>query len=240
MSPIQEPPNRGYADWQRVSNYDTDLIWNITPVSGHAPIVSPIIDVSRFLALGGAIGEQQSSSLWTFQWYADDAGAIPVGARRFTTTINISSGATVRIPNLGPWVQITIAPLTGASFLPYVRLTATNRDLPIDFVPIDSQLIVRANQVIGAAASQDCWPETHFAGPIRIWGLPLAAGIVYSVQSLNTVAAFDIVDEIRPAANVDFSITTVAPTSAWKVLVTNAGAATNYYLSVTPSLTGSS
>lgn len=239
MSPLVAAPSRGYADWQRVDNWDSPTLWNVTPSIGNAIVQSPIIDVSRFAYLSGVMEEDTSQCVVDLRWLSASSGGSFIGFRTFVLSTLIPNFAYVRVPNLGPFLQIQVSPIAAANFEFSATLLGTNRVHPLEFIPRNPTLIDKQAQTVGAGAAATVYPGDYYAGPMRIWA---TCGATYSwaLYFLNTVGVWDFVEQIQTqGASVNSSVNTVAPPGAWRVVLTNTGAANaNYWLCATPSTTG--
>lgn len=238
--PIVQPPARGYPDWQRISNWDSPILWNYGYLHNNTQFFGPIMDVSTFGYLGGTIQEAFAQSNWTAIWYEDPLAAVQLGAITFQLSTLMQLPMQLRIPNLGPFCQVNGNGVGGAFYTVQTRVMATNRVHPSQIISQNPVLIDQQVALIGAAASVAVYPAGYYSGPMRIWFQPTQIGQVY-LQYLNAAGNWDYVDgTAQLAANSDSELTWMAPIGAWRIVVTNAAAVpASYYLAVTPSTSGS-
>lgn len=240
MSPLVSAPQRGYQDWQRVENWDTGSLWSLAVTNVTANQVSPILDVSRSAYLGGTVSESLSQSRLVLQWFLDAAGTIPVASRSFTLSSTVSQQAQMRVPNLGPFVQLTTVSLTGAAYSPTVQVFGTNRFHPLEFIPGLPVVLSIVTGALAASATNTYVPSDYYAGPVSL-NTSCANALTVSLQSLNFAAVWDPVAVWNTAAGANAQQNVIAPPGAWRVQVTNqAASATTVNVHATTSATGSS
>src|SRR5258708_14340380 len=117
----------GYRDWQRVVNCDGPVLLNLGAAELTGNFTSAAIDVSRFGYLAGRMNVGTNPVNVFISWFADQALTVQLGERLILLDPSIAEGY-VRIPNLGPWLQIKLAPnLSNTKWHPVVRLIGTNR-----------------------------------------------------------------------------------------------------------------
>jgi hypothetical protein len=241
MSPLALPPTRGYADWQRVENYDSPLLFNATSPGNFAPFVFGVQDVSRFGYLGGRMQEQTSQSLANIAWFADPAATELMSYRAVAFTSNILNLAQLRFPNLGPFVRLTSQAFGATNYSLNAQLFGTNRIHPLELIPAFGVIIDQQGVVLPASGAVTLYPSDYYAGPAR---LVVSASQVYTweLQWLSTTGNWDIIDnQSNIAANVTTEQSIVTPPGAWRLIILNATAAAGiYFAAVTPSTTGGS
>lgn len=240
MSPLVSAPNRGYSDWQRVSNFDSGVLWSDASVGVSTQVQSPVLDMSRYAYLGGLIGVGNGAAVVTVTWYADVAATVQLGFRAFSLQFTKLSPAQIRIPNLGPFAQVVISSIGGPPFNNHATIIGTNRYHPLEFIPPNPYLIRQQASPIGAGASVTVTPQQYYSGPMMVWFEPGNAGMTATLENLQPDANVDLIAQII-AASVNQTIVTtwIAPPGSWFIQVNNPGGATTYYLTATPSLTGS-
>lgn len=231
----------GYPDGQRVANYDSPALWVDDPGLVTAQDrTSPILNVSRYAYLCGQFGETQSQSQVQITWYLDAAGAVAVGRRTFQLDFNIGL-AQFRTVNLGPYVQVVrTATVFDATYGPESWVFASNRDYPLEFIPINPLLIDEQNVTLGAGASLTMYPLGYYAGPIQLW-TDLGAPSLVNMRCLVAGGGWHYIAQLGITTTPSQAVYEwVAPSGAWQITFENNGAgAAGFYLAVTPSLTGS-
>lgn len=239
MSPLVQPPNRGYADWQRVENYDSGVLLAVNQLIGGLPVTFGPVDMSRYLAIGGLMGVSGNAGLVQMFWYDDSSALALVGQRQFTLSPLIPLAAQLRIPNLGPFLEIAPTWLAGGSMTFVCNLIGTNRDLSMDFIPSAPLLIDQDAVALGASGAVISYPNSYYAGPVRLW-FTCTQSALWQLQVLSPTNAWETVDEFELAGGGVTSTTNIlTPPGAWRIVVTNETAvAATYYLKATPSTTG--
>lgn len=241
MSPLVSAPNRGYADWQRVSNYDTDLIYSIARAGAGGPDVTGIIDVSRFAYLGGSERIGITNVVVTVTWASDAAFANLMGRRQFVLSPNVTNSAQYRLQNIGPFMQMAWAGVGNVQFSHNASLLATNRYGPLELIPSAPQLIASVNAPVGAAGSTTATPSDYYAGPVAAVVSSVGGATTFVAQTMTpTGVIVNISPGLTPAANVVTALDFIAPPGAWWIAVLNPGAATTYSTTAVPSVSGSS
>lgn len=241
MSPLISAPNRGYADWQRVANMDTGALVSINRGATRASDDSGVLDVSRFEYLGGQDHCLTTPVLVTMFWFADAAGLVTMGSRQFTLHQLVANPAQYRLPNLGPFVEIQWASISGDNFAHQATLIATNRFHPLEFIPIEPLLIDASAVAIGGAANATVFTSDFYAGPVECVVSSVGGATSFVAQALDTAGvARTLSPTVTPAANTFANLNFVAPPGAWFITALNPGAATSYSITAVPSMTGSS
>lgn len=240
MSPLVSSPNRGYADYQRTVNYDTDLLFQYSGAGDALTHTSPTIDVSRFAYLCGSATQATNVSLMTFNWSTEFSPFVPDVVNEFTVTPLIFNPMQFRVPALAAFVQVVISPIAALTYQNNYTVWASNRITPYQFVPSGQTVIDQQNSAIGAGATVTLYPTDYWAGPTTVWWIsPPANGFLgfQSVSQSNTWDQFWGVSTTNAGAYFQFQVT--MPAGAWRAQVVTTGAAGTYYLAVVPSLTGS-
>lgn len=238
MSPLVSAPNRGYADYQRQSNWDTGVLWNEDTGPIAADVTSPVIDMSRSAFVGMNIAALTGQPLIILNWYLDAGATLPVGRRQFQMTQSIANNAQVRMLNMGPFLQITLSRVTVPNYRVIMQVYGTSRTYPLEFIPRSSLLIDVQGQAIGASpANVTTYPIDYYAGPVRVAVFGLSSGFI-TLDYLNGSGVLDPIDQQSMNASGDTVFNTVVPVGAWAVNVQNGSTATSYDLIVTPSFTG--
>jgi len=241
MSPIQVTPNRGYADWQRISNFDSGILYSVTTPGNNAAGTSPTLDVSRYAFLGGQMGSILNVSQCNFQWFSDAATSITVGQQAMVFHPNVLNSARLRLVNMGPFLKTTLQPAGGGNYQMAASLFGTNRDSPLPLLPQFGLVLSSVSVGIGAGANVNVYPTDYYAGPVTVDCLSAGGGVQFTANAwLPTGVSTFISETLTPAAGVVGKLTFTAPAYAWFITVNNPGAANTYWLSCAPTLTGSS
>ena len=238
MSPIVAQPNRGYADWQRIANYDTPALLNTTNVG--TPYAPSALDVSRYSHVGFFIGQQAVPQFITFEWFLDPALTQQCGQQFFVMDPSINAPMQGHYANLGPFLSVTANCIPNPGHFTGL-FWASNRDVGYPITPNHPVLIDQQNVTIGATTTIDIYPQDYYAGPVTVWfSTDFAAG-AFRIFYENVSASWDILVQIALSATGDNRLTTIVPAGAWRCdAINSGGAAGHYYLTVTPSLSGSS
>jgi hypothetical protein len=240
VSPLLTSPNRGYADWQRVENWDTGLLWNIFIPAGNTSHLSPVLDVSRTAYLSGSVDMTVGDMTVGFTWYDDENLDNQLGSRVLNMSSEIADPAQLRIPNLGPYLQIVVHELGSAQYSATLLLWGTNRVHPLEFIPQAPYLVAHSVVALAANATNYTWPSDYYAGPVFV-NATSPAGFTFRLEALNGVDTYDTLAVEPTAANLVINQSFVVPPGAWRVGMQNtSGAATNESLRVAYSATGSS
>lgn len=240
MSPLAPVASRGYPDGQRIQNWDLPSLYVNATVGASGGESSAILDVSRY---GYLAGWDQVGNLpvhFTPTWFNDQAGTQDIGSFDWTYSPLITNPAQLRIPNLGPWVQLTWLPMTAGTWNHTVRMIATNRFHPLPFIPTQQVLIDQQNAAIASLATVTLYPTDFYAGPCSVFtNCANASSVIF--ETLTTSNVWDRFYQVNPAAATvnDFGVT--MPPGSWRCrFINGAASATTFYCVVTPSLTGSS
>lgn len=233
------PPLRGYTDEQRVENYDTNELYNVTVTNQVAFPASPVLDVSRFAYIAGTLQNTQAASYIELGWWLDEGETIFAGGRQFALHANITAYAQVRIPNLGPFLNINQVPIQGAAYSSTAVWYASNRVYPIEFTPLTPMLMSVQNFALGASQTVSFYPTTYYAGPTQ-FGMfcTEAAGLAF--QTFSTNGTWDYFNQgVSVPTNIWYNQLVTTPPGAWRVTVNNTTInAAQLYVVMTPSLTG--
>ena len=238
--PLISSPNRGYADWQRVENYDSGTLFTTFGYNAGDDQTSPILDMSRYACVGGYDINQSGPCNVLMTWYADAAGTVPLGSRSFQLSQLIIRPAQYRIPNIGPFLQIEWTQLGAGNLIHTCNIIGTNRQDPTIFIPYDSLMIDQQNAFLGANASQDTYPSSYSSGPHGVCVLANQNMLVTFI-TLSAGNTWDTFYQQLVTAGEKLVDTVVTPNGAWKANVMNEAAnVTTYYLTAVASSTGSS
>lgn len=238
--PLATQPNRGYTDWRRVDDWDSATLWTATAANTQATFTSPILDVSRYAYLGGEIQCGFHFYSVSLQWFHDPGATVVAGFRTFLIDQNIFAGAQIRIPNLGPFLQVTISAV-GAVFYDFlVDLIGTNRVHPLEFIPTRPWAISQVAVAIPAGGNIPVFPQDYYAGPVRVFMFCSTVPMSVDVQVLQFDGVYHGMGAIPVlTANSWMNALFTTPPGAWRVNVSNSGAAGVFYLTATFSMTGS-
>lgn len=238
MCPLIAAPNRGYADYQRVENWDSGVLISFSAASRNANLISSIQDVSRYAYLGGSMQETESQCSVLVQWFLDSNGTIRVGQRTFILTSLTTAIAQIRFPNLGPFVQVIVSPIGGATYTSPMTLFGTNRVHPLEFIPRNQALF---NMQVFALAVGDnfFYPTDYYAGPVVVSYINAGAGQTVYHQILNPAGVWDYT-EGHPVPGTNYSYESIMPAGAWRIDLNSTGVVGGLRFSVIPSTTGAS
>lgn len=240
MCPLVAAPNRGYNDYQRTSNFDTGVLWNDARGANHNHFISGILDVSRYAYLGIGTQEILSSHTFAVTWFSDDGGSTLLGVRSFQIISNIQNAAQMRIPNLGPFCTLEWIAFGVTNYNVITNAWGTNRVYPLEFIPRGALVVDRQNIPIGAGTAITDYPTDYYSGPVQVGLYNTIGPGTFVLRYLSQVGVWTVFDQVAvPAAATFVRFTTVVPGGAWRTEFTNPGAASNYYVEIAPSPTGS-
>lgn len=240
MSPLVNAPNRGYADWQRVDNYDSGQLYSDPGTSGAGSIATSVLDVSRYGYIAGYDFAAAGSFEAGFFWYIDAAATVGVGLRQFMLDSNITDDAQYRLPNMGPFLKVAWSTIGAGPWTHRAELFGTNRVHPLELIPRSPVLIDQQAIAIAAGATATFYPSGYYSGPAQWWVETGTQVGSLRFQYLTTAGTWDILNELPSvAATSDGSGIAVVPSGAWRAQLTNEGAVSaSFYLTVTPTMTG--
>lgn len=241
MSPLITAPARGYPDYQRIDNYDTGVIINEQTGVTSQQVSSNIEDVGRFACVAGSVQVATGPVLFQVAWYLDAAASILAGVRQFSLSEQITSNTLVHLVNMGPFVQVTAFPFGVTNYNLTALLFATNRVLPVEFMPERALLIDTEAVALNTGTNVNVYPGGGFAGPAMVGynAGPVATTLQY--QYLNDLNVWRFFRFENVVANTFTNETVVFPPGAWRINASNAsGTNTTFNLKVTPSTTGAS
>ena len=234
-------PDIGYPDFQRVVNWDSPVLYSGSVTDETTYVQSGALDVSRYGYMGGYMQCYVGYCTVTLEWFLDQAMTTIVGQREFTLDQHIANICQPKIVNMGPFLQVTFEAIGNAPFTADWSLNATNRPSALEFPPIVPYLINAQDIVIGASQAVFDYPASYYAGPIMIGVYNTAGPGSILLQQLSLQGTWDYFDQYNNfAGSAWLRFNSVVPAGAWRVEFSNAEAASsNYYLTVTPSNTGS-
>lgn len=239
MSPLVAPPARGYAEWQRIANYDSNelIVFPFNP--GGGIVQTGVIDVSRFAYLGGFVKAIAGDFSVQAIWFSAFNGGDIVGKRSIPLTSNINTELQMRIANLGPYVQLTFNTIGGGGYSGLCIAFGTNRIHPLEVIPEQQVVIDKQAAALGASASVTVYPLDYSSSPARML---VSAGQAFtaSLQYLTFPGVWNTYDQNSGGAGAVLSVATLIPAGAWRLVVTNQSAiATTFTCTITPNVTGS-
>jgi hypothetical protein len=242
MMPLGAGPE-GSPDNQKVQNWDGPQLGEVNTTSEVAQTVGPV-NVGRYGYLNLVASANLVPCVLTAEWSQTKAGMpkLPTESRwRRKFVIDaaaISANALLRIPNLGPWVRVRLAPIAGSSQM-FMVVGASNRIAPWEHIPQHS-ILAEGSHVYAAGGLETFLPESYWAGPVRVKVVTSAAQAVsLEIQAENESAVFVIVDKIVCPASSEIYGSLQAPLGAWKFVLRAAGATTGSFSAI-PQVTGSS
>ena len=232
MSPLIAPPSRGYADMQRIANYDSPVLFSENFASHPGNAATPVLDVSRYAYIGGTDAVFTLDVQLSFSWWMDAAGTIAAGTRIFQMTPNIANPAQYRLPNLGPFVTITYTPLTAGTWQHTCELIGTNRQHPLEFIPTQWRILYSNAVSIPASGSETLYPTDFYAGPMAVFTNTTQVCAV-SLQAENTSGTWERLEALTTVVSTNALTTWVAPPGAWRIQVVNTSGTTASTTTVT-------
>lgn len=244
MCPLIAAPARGYADFQRLENYDSGVLYSDTGTIPNPTFTVGPFDVSRYAYLGGREQSTGGFIKVTINWWQDAAATVLAGSRSYnlTQSTNTPNPAQIRFPNLGPFVTLTYTKLGGSVATHLASIFATNRVYAYEFTPQTPVLIEAVGGTVGAGGLEQFFPASYYAGPIRIWLDVNGTGLGWTLQLETGVGFGDALEQVNTNTVVgNTAVDTIAPPGAWSISVYSAPAApqTGFELSVQQSMTGS-
>ena len=229
----------GYPDGQRVQNWDGPLLINAQASGTSNVYQSPVINTSRYSSIAGFVNAQSGQVLMNLAWYADQAQTIQIGTKQLALDPHQVNGAQFCIPNMGPWLQVSLSALVNPPFSYVLQAFPTNRRYVLPWVPGVPLLIDLGGQPIAANSSLDFHPTDLYMGPLYVHGQCSAAWVL-RLYTLTINGTWDLIVYEPQTAGANFNGTLVVPEGAWKLNVQNTSAsATTGGISAWPSGTGS-
>lgn len=238
--PLLAPPARGYADWQRTVNWDSDVLWQADSGDTTASYTSPMMDVGRYAYLGGWVKEGLSQCQLVVTWWSAFTGGVEMGVRTWTMDVNVGPDAQWRIPNLGPFVQIQVSSLNNQTYYFTGQVIGTNRYHPLETIPENPNFDPWENTAYTANGALWTYPKDYYVGPLSCSVNPITAGFV-GVEILTNAGNWLLVQGVQLAGGSGYSqVTFVTPPGAWRFYFVNTNnTAGSVTLRACPSLTGS-
>lgn len=226
----------GYADWQRLANFDSPALLEVSGTEAHGSHEYGPFNVSRFLAVQAVLSPGPLSALngdLILQWYPGELALGLLSERTFWMAGN-AGALPLLVPNLGPWLRIA---------------TNLNPPKPRLYVAGSNR---QAKTLTTPAVAMPLRPSTAFAGKETLTFYPegYADGPATLAAFQNTGAAAKWVLEtlVSPEAWTESQYgfwtsgalertNIVLPAGAWRISV-EGGAAGSVSFRVTPSPTG--
>ena len=238
--PIASQPTRGYTDYQREGNFDTGSFFGTNVLQLLTmPLVSNLQDVSRYAYVAGTFDCGLGQIQIEFDWFLDGQASAAIGKRIIMVDANIAAIAQIRLPNLGPFLQITLTPVTANPECAW-QFIASNRVYPLEMIPVHPVLIALQGQAINAGATLNLYPVDYYSGPVAVWYDPTFTTGNCDLQYLTTSGTWAYIDQLSHTTNGNNDRQWVVPTGAWRLTVGNTSAGnSSFFLGVTPSTTGS-
>lgn len=238
MCPLIVAPNRGYADYQRVGNYDSGVLATLNFGPTNVGSQTQMIDVSRYAYLGGSLQCTLASVQVTILWYADVLGTVQVGERTFAVNANVSNPAQLRLPNLGPFCLVAFTAISGANYTVTGRVFGTNRVHPCELIPLFPQLLTISSRASAINQVDNFWLNGYFSGPMQIWAISGGLNLTYSLFYMAPDGSTPFVWQAPLQTVLTTAFVIAPPGPLLAQIVNNSGSAATYSLSITPSLSG--
>jgi hypothetical protein len=198
------------------------------------------MDVSRHAYIGGKLSVGNNPTGITLTWYADSAATVALGSRRFIMQPGQNNDGGMRIPNLGPFLQITGGPLGGLTASQTFTVFATNRTHPVEFISALAMIFEAVAIPVNAGLGDQRIPIGMFAGPVQFLFTSLAGpwGLSFTCYDQFDIAT---IFHRRSLPVGDSNFTVITPPGAWNTsILNNSGVNSSYTLVGIPTLTGSS
>jgi len=231
----------GYNDYQRDANWDSTSLYGLHRPPSAGIDDSPIIPVTRYACIGLYASVNTNPVICQFQWSADALGVSPLGQYTFVMSPLIANPLQMMFPNLGPYVSFSRQGIAAASWGGEGELFATNRQHQLAIYPQNPQLIVQNNIALGNG-NNFFYPGDYYAGPVSVWAqMGAAVAASASMQWIDQTGVLRYTDLFSVTTSPGSRGTFIAPVGAWVLLITTGGAIANQcYVSVMPTITGSS
>ena len=232
-------PDIGYPDFQRVVNWDSPVLYADSVLNETTYAQSGALDVSRYGYMGGYLEVSVGYCTVTLEWFLDQAMTTIVGQREFVLDQHVANICQPKMQHMGPFLQVTVEAIANAPFTASWSLFATNRASSLDFVPVDALLIDEFTTSLNAGASYRLYAGDYYAGPASMWFQAPAAQWAIYYNMLDVTGAQEIVNLFNPAqGNNNINFVTIP--GYWYIDVVNgSGSVGSFYITVHPSLTGS-
>jgi hypothetical protein len=227
---VTESGGPGYPDWQRVENWDGPVIWEGEGGALSGPQTSGVVPCSRYASLVVYVlpAELHAKRVAiTVQWFRQAVGGPIVFARTivtFTRAENPSIPLTFHIPNMGPFVKVTLAPITASETWEaewMVRLD--NRQYAVES-PVQNPIMVAvAEHALAEAGTAVVLPSFYYSGPALLNVNIAHVGMAVDLQSFDPVGlAYALAGRVEPnAAGVWQAIPMQLPLGAWRLVFRN-------------------
>lgn len=238
--PLVAQPGTGYNDYQTFGNYDSSILWQTASATGNTPVTSPVMNMTKYAAVGGYFLCTLGQCICNFVWYSDALLTFTIASRTVVLTSNITIGfGGWLIPNMGPFLQVQFTNIAGGNFQMNALAFGTNRTAPIQVSPQNGVLISQQGVSLGANSTLALYPTDYYSGPVQIWYDPQWAVGLLLFEVLSSVGNWDDLQQVQQSAAGNVSESIVVPLGAWRVVVGNStGSAGTFFLTVTPSTTG--
>lgn len=236
---MANPAGIGYPDGQRVVNWDSPVLYSGSVNNLTTYAQSGALDVSRYGYVGGYMQCSVGYCLVTLEWFLDQAMTIIVGQREFTLDQHIANICQPKVPHMGPWLQVTFQAIGNAPFTADWSIFATNRASQLEFVPVTPLLIDTFSSNVPIGGNYVLYPGSYYAGPVAVWMQTPAANWNATFFYLDSQGVNNLIStQAMTSGNNVFE--TVAPPGFWYFRAdNNSGAAGTFYVTIRPSVTGS-
>lgn len=237
MSIIQ-PPETGYPDWGRLSQWDGPPLVDITAPPPGAGFLGPF-NVSAWWGIGVKytwnVGAPEVGDL-RFQWSQDRAGAKQTGI------VDISSywsdfWENLVIPNQGPWLYVRGQAFGGVPNQYALTVMPTNRYQGVGTFSSVADTVPFLEFPFPANSTQTYLPAAHVTGTTAV----SVRSTVTATLDLQVATGAPFVTAIRKylTASVDYLFPLTLPLDTWQLAATNTTAGAGILtMGLVPKLAG--
>ena len=233
----------GSPDNQKVVNWDGPQLGEVNTTNETAQTIGPV-SVGRYGYLNLVASSNLFPSLVTVEWSQTKASMpkLPTESRwRRVFVIDqtaVELAAILRIPNLGAWVRVRMAPVGGAA-AQFMTVGTTNRVAAWESIP-RVPVLVNNSHVFAGAGAFTVASTAYWGGPAQLLIKPSAAVTCFvDIEAAVEPNVWVKIDQVLANGGATVSQRIVLPLTAVRFQIT-ANAAVTTTVAVTPYLTGSS
>jgi hypothetical protein len=228
----------GYADYQRTENWDSPLIREAVKLEHVGSQAFGRFNCARYAFLVGRMGVENQGIKLILRWWSAEEGGVIIGERSWLLTQIINNVLQLRIPNMGPWLEIEYES-EGGVWHETAILGFSNRVFPTEVIPPTEFILSAEHKFVGAGETFEFTPENYFSGPVRV-GIeqPAEAEDVIKLIVSNTLGTTRAIEQLNLKKKVDAG--TMYMPLGWAKFSMVGGVAQLVKITVTPILTGSS